>query len=37
MKLLEDMTKRDFVIGLLVTLTAFLISYHLPRIINRNV
>jgi hypothetical protein len=34
---LQDMKSRDFLISLTVTLIAFFITYHLPRVIKRNV
>lgn len=35
--MIQDMKSRDFLIALSVTLVAFLITYHLPRVLKRNV
>lgn len=32
----RDMQSRDFWVGLVVAICTFLLTYHLPRIINRN-
>lgn len=34
--ILDDMRGRDFWIALTVTLIAFLVTYHMPRILKRN-
>lgn len=35
--IIRDMKSRDFLIALTVTLVAFLITFHLPRVLDRNV
>jgi hypothetical protein len=34
---IRDMKSRDFFIALTVTLVAFFITFHLPRVLDRNV
>lgn len=34
---LSDMSTKDFRISLIVAIVAFLVTYHLPRVLKRNV